>query len=394
MTPRLYLKPRRARPLFGHHPWVFERAIGRIEGEPKAGDAVELRTDRGEFVAHGLFNPNSAIRVRLYSWRQEKPINEEMIARRVHDAIRFRRQTLGLGKSHAACRLIYSESDGLSGVIADRFSDVVTLQINSLAVSRFEPTIVNSIQEILQPRTIYRRVDAAIAELERLTLSEELLAGELPSGPTVIEESGVEFVTDPIHGQKTGAYLDQRDNRLAVARYASGRSMLDVFCYAGGFGLVAGRHGATSVTCVDASADAISLARQNGMRNNIPLELRQGDAAGVMSDLTRSGRTFGVVSCDPPKFAAKGADLEGAMRGYEYINRLAIGLVEPGGILSTCSCSGLVTPQAFLEMLTIASQKSERELRVLEVRGQSPDHPVSLYCPETAYLKCVIARVM
>jgi len=394
VVPRLYLKPRRARPLFGHHPWVFERAIGRIEGDPVAGDAVELRTDRGEFVAHGLFNPHSAIRVRLYSWRQEKPITEEMIARRVQDAIRFRRETLGLGKSHGACRLIYSESDGLSGVIADRFGGVVTLQINSLALSRFESTIVRTIQETLEPRTIYRRVDSTIAELEKLTLTEELLAGELPSGPTVIEESNVEFVTDPIHGQKTGAYLDQRNNRLAVARYVSGKSMLDVFSYAGGFGLVAAKHGATSVTCVDASVDAISLARQNGARNHIALELRHGDAAGVMSDLARSGRTFGAVSCDPPKFAAKAADLDGAMRGYEYINRLAIGLVEPGGILATCSCSGLVTAQAFLEMLTAASQKSERELRVLEVRGQAPDHPVSLYCPETSYLKCVIARVM
>ena len=394
MTPSLFLKPRRARPLFGHHPWVFERAIGRVEGNPNPGDAVELRTDRGEFIAHGLFNPHSLIRARLYSWHQEKPISEEMIARRVAEAIRFRRETLDLGKAHAACRLVYSESDGLSGLIVDRFADVVTVQINSLAMSRFEPVIIRTIQEILSPRAIYRRVDQTIAELEGMTLADELLAGELPKGPTIIEEAGVEFLTDPIHGQKTGAYLDQRDNRLAVARYAAGKSVLDVFCYAAGFGLVAAKRGATSVTAVDASVDAIELARQNGARNNIPIELRQGDAAGVMSDLARSGRTFGVVTCDPPKFAAKTADLEGAMRGYEYINRLAMGLVEPGGILATCSCSGLVTPLAFLDMLTHASQKSDRELRILEVRGQAPDHPVSLYCPETSYLKCVIARVM
>ena len=355
---------------------------------------MELRTDRGEFIAHGLFNPHSLIRARLYSWSQEKPITEEMIARRIAEAIRFRRETLGLGKAHAACRLVYSESDGLSGVIADRYADVVTVQINSLAMSRFEPVIIQTIKEHLSPATIFRRVDPTIAELEGMSLTDQLLAGDLPKGPTIVEESGVEFLTDPILGQKTGSYLDQRENRLAVARYSVGKSVLDVFCYSAGFGLVAAKQGARVVTAVDASGDAIELARQNGIRNNIPLELRQGDAAGIMSDLARSGRSFGVVTCDPPKFASKAADLEGAMRGYEYINRLAMGLVEPGGILATCSCSGLVTPQAFIDMLTQASQKSDRELRVLEIRGQSPDHPVSLFCPETSYLKCVIARVM
>jgi 23S rRNA (cytosine1962-C5)-methyltransferase len=217
----------------------------------------------------------------------------------------------------------------------------------------------------------------------------------MPAGPVWVDIDGLILGVDPIHGQKTGAYLDQRENHRAVARFASDQEVLDVFSYAGGFSLTALRWGgARNVLAVDSSAEALSLARANADRNGLAIETRQGDAGNVMAELAREERRFGVVVCDPPKFASKSADVEGALRGYEYINRLAINLTASGGILATCSCSGLVSTELFLVMLAGAAEKDKRELRLVEVRSQSPDHPVSLSCPETAYLKCVIARVV
>lgn len=393
--PIAVLRPRKARPFFAHHPWVFDGAIARIEGAVQPGDTVELQSDRGEFVAYGLVNPKSKIRIRLYSWHREQPLTDELFLHRIKDAVRFRMETLRLGEPRAACRLVNSESDGLSGLIIDRFADVVTVQFNSLALARFENVVVQAITESVQPTTIYCRVDPSIIEREGIEARDGLLAGRVPEAPVVIEESGIRFAVDPVHGQKTGAYLDQRENRVAAARYARGKDVLDVFCYAGGFGLVAARVGeARSVLAVDSSADALALARENARRNEIPIDARQGDAGQVMTQLEREGRRFGLVVCDPPKFAAKAADVEGALRGYEFINRLAISLVEPGGVLVSCSCSGLVAPEMFLGVLTQASRKAGRELRLLEMRGHAPDHPVSLWCPESAYLKCAILRVM
>ena len=388
------LKPRKARPLFSRHPWLFEKAIARIDGTPSAGDMVAVQTDRGEFVAYGLFNPHSLIRVRLYSWDSEQTIDEAWIVSRMKEAICYRRDLLRLHEPRGACREIYSESDGLSGLIVDRFGDVISLAVNSLALEKYLPTILETIRQEFSPRLIVRRTDATVAGWEGMTSGDEILWGTDPGGPITFEESGISFLVDPVRGQKTGGYLDQRENRKAAASYAAGRDVLDTFCYAGGFGLVASKLGnAKSITFVDSSSDAGALAQANAQNNQVESTFLLGDAGRVMNDLARAGRTFGMVVCDPPKFASKASEIEGALRGYDFINRSAMNLLEPGGILVTCSCSGLVMPGEFLEMLAEASFRARRDLRVLEVRGQAPDHPVSLACPETAYLKCVIARV-
>ena len=393
--PKLTLKPRKARPLFSRHPWLFEKAIGRIEGSPVAGSIVEVLTDKGEFVAYGLFNPSSLIRARLYSWNPSETIDDSLIASRVKEAISFRKDVLHLDDSQGACRLLYSESDGLSGIIIDRFADVVTIQVNSRAMEQFVPIITETIKQTLSPRAIIQRIDPTAAQWEQLTLNDGVIAGTDPGEPIEFQESGVRLLVDPLHGQKTGGYLDQRENRRSAAFYANGKDVLDLFCYAGGFGLVAVKTGqARSVTFVDSSADALALAEKNAHRNGVQGSFILGDAGRVMGELARTGRQFGMVVCDPPKFASKAADIEGSLRGYDFINRSAISLVEPGGILVTCSCSGLISPELFLEMLAEASFRSGREIRLIEVRGQAPDHPVSLACPETSYLKCVIARVM
>jgi 23S rRNA (cytosine1962-C5)-methyltransferase len=366
-----------------------------MEGSPDVNDIVEVRTDKGEFVAYGLFNPASLIRARLYSWNEAEAIDQSLIANRVNDAIRFRKETLRLDDPKGACRLLYSESDGLSGIIIDRFADVVSIQVNSRAMEPFLPIIAETINQALSPRAIVLRIDPMAAQWEQLTLKEGVLVGADPGEPIEFEESGVRLLVDPVRGQKTGGYLDQRENRKSAAFYANGKDVLDLFCYAGGFGLVAAKSGAAkSVTFVDSSSDALALAEKNAQRNGVEGTFILGDAGRVTGDLARAGRKFGMVVCDPPKFASKAADMEGALRGYDFINRSAISLVEPGGILVTCSCSGLISPEIFLEMLAEASFRAGREIRLIEVRGQAPDHPVSLACPETAYLKCVIARVM
>lgn len=389
---RVLLRPRKARPFFGRHPWVFEGAIERVEGNPGPGDPVELYSHDKEFIAHGLFNPNSKIRVRLYSWEKDRPFDEGLIEQRIAAALGFRQDVLKLVDPRGASRLVYSEADGISGLIVDRYADVLVVQFTSLAVARHEAQIVAYLQKALSPRAIYRRTERGIGELEGLEIADGLISGELPDGPIEIEENGLTLLVDPRTGQKTGAFLDQRDNRQALLRYTEGRSVLDLFCFTGGFSLMAAkRGGATSVLGIDVSGAAIALAQESARRNGVTAEYLQEDAHAALARLTREGKRFGVIVCDPPKFARTAGAVKGAVRGYDQINRMAIERLEPGGILLTCSCSGHVNAADFLEILAGAAQAAKRELRILEQRGQAPDHPVSLFCMETSYLKCVLA---
>lgn len=391
--PRVILQPRKARPFFGRHPWVFEKAIERVEGDVSPGQLVQLHTHDKEFIAYGLFNPNSKIRVRLYSWDKEKPFDESMLGSRIERAIRMRHEDLGLGDPAGACRLVYSESDGLSGLVVDRYADILVVQFTSLAMAKFESFIITKLQEILQPRGIYRRTERGIGELEGLDTDDGPLAGDIPEEPITIKENGLELLVDPKTGQKTGAFLDQRDNRTASLRYSAGRSVLDLFCYGGAFSLNAAKNGgASSVTGIDASGTAILLAQENAKRNGIQAEYFKEDAAAALAGFAREKRRFGMIFCDPPKFARTAGAVAGAIRGYEQTNRQAIELLEPGGILVSCSCSGHVSAEQFLEILAQSAQNAKRELQILEQRGQAADHPVSLFCLETSYLKCVIAR--
>jgi 23S rRNA (cytosine1962-C5)-methyltransferase len=395
MPVRVVLQPRKARPAVAGHPWIFERAIASISGDPSAGDAVEVFSDSGEFIAHGRFNPHSRIRVRLYSWSRDLPFEEPLLRRRLENAVAFRRDVLGWLNPRGGCRLVYSESDGLSGLVVDQYADALVVQFNALAMLRFETTIYETLVRLCAPAAVVRRIDPAIARREGFSLDDRVVFGDADRTTATIEESGVEFFVDLLGGQKTGAFLDQRDNRTAVARYAAGRDVLDVFCYTGGFGLVAlARGGAAGVLGLDSSQEALDLARRSARPFAPKAEYRRGDASALMTELARDGRTFGLVVCDPPKFAAKSADLPGALRGYEYIHRLAMSLVGAGGVLAACSCSGLLDAGAFRDVLARAARRQGREFQLLEMRGQAPDHPVALACPETAYLKCAILRAL
>ena len=392
---QVWLKPRKARPFFGRHPWVLDSAIGRLEGNPADGDVVELISEKGKFVARGIFNSRSRIRVRLYTWTPSEALDESFWRRRLEMALALRRQ-LGYTDPAGAARLVFSEADGLSGLIVDRYGDYLAIQPTALAVAQRLEVIVPLLQDLLRPRGIALRNERGLTQIEGMTLPEGTHWGKLPDGPIFIEEHGLRYGVDLREGQKTGFYLDQRENRRAAAAYSHGRRVLDLFCYSGGFGLAASRlGGANEVLAVDGSAKAIALARANAELNGLSnLHFQVGDGFQTLDALTVARERFSMIVLDPPKFARSRSGLADALMAYHRLNRTAVGLLEPGGILVTCSCSGHVTREDMLHMLGGVAQRSGREIQVLEQRGAAPDHPASASCLESEYLKCFICRVV
>ncbi|MEI6240714.1 MAG: class I SAM-dependent rRNA methyltransferase [Planctomycetia bacterium] len=394
-TATIVLKPKRARPFFGRHPWVLDSAVLRMDGTPADGAVVDLATHDGQFVGRGLWNSTSRIRVRLYAFEAATKLDDAFWKSRIEAAVRLR-HTLGLDDHAGAARLVNSEGDDLSGLIVDRYADYLAVQVTALAMAGRLDTICDALQTLVGPKGILLRgAERGLAKLEGLHLADRLVRGTAPTGPIFVHEHGLRFGIDLTEGQKTGSYLDQRDNRHAAARYAQGRRVLDMFCYSGGFSVacaVAGR--AASVLAVDSSAKATTLAKANADLNgaaNVAVET--ADAFEKLDALAAAGERFGMVVLDPPKFARSRASLDDALRAYHRINRVAIGLLEPGGILVTCSCSGSVSRDDFLQMLAGVAQRARRPIQLLECRGAAPDHPVSASCLEGEYLKCVIARV-
>ncbi len=391
----VFVKPKRARPFFGRHPWVLDTAILRVEGTPAGGDVVDLRTHDGQFIARGLWNAASRLRVRLYSFSAEESLDRGFWEAKLKAAVHLRRQ-LGLDSPAAACRLVNSEGDGLSGLIVDRYGPYLAVQPTALVMAERLELICDTLQRMLHPRGIVLRgAERGLGKLEGLHLADRQLRGERPEGPIFIEEAGLRFGIDLTEGQKTGSYLDQRDNRQAVARHAAGRRVLDMFCYAGGFGVAAAVTGkAAAVLSVDSSPKAVALAKANAELNAATtMTVEQADAFEKLAALAAAGERFGMVVLDPPKFARSRASVGDALRAYHRINRLAVDLLEPGGMLATCSCSGAVSREDFLVMLSGVAQRSGRMLQMLECRGAAADHPVNLHCLEGEYLKCVLARV-
>ena len=389
------LKPKRARPFFGRHPWVLDTAILRVDGTPADGGVVDLATHDGTFVARGLWNAVSKLRVRLYAFDATTRLDEALWKSRIASAVALR-QSLGLADTNGAARLVNSEGDDLSGLIVDRYGAWLSVQVTALAMSQRLETICDALESLVAPKGILLRgAERGLSKLEGLHLPDRLVRGTAPNGPIFVTEHGLKFGVDLTEGQKTGFYLDQRDNRQAAARFARGRRVLDMFCYSGGFATAcAVSGGARSVLAVDSSAKATALAKANADLNgaaNVAVET--ADAFEKLAGLKAAGDRFGMVILDPPKFARSRASLDDAMRAYHRINRLAVDLLEPDGILVTNSCSGAVSREDFLVMLAGVAQRSGRTIQLLECRGAAPDHPVSAGCLEGEYLKCVIARV-
>jgi len=389
------LKPRKARPFYGRHPWVLDSAIDRVEGVPADGEVVDLVSEKGKFIARGIFNGRSRIRVRLYTWNPGESLNADFWRQRLATALQLRSH-LGYDDPQGAARLVFSEGDGLSGLIVDRYGDYLAVQVTALAMAvRLEPLIA-MLAEMTHPKGIVLRTERGITQAEGLELRDGPCWGAMPEGPREIVEHGLRFRVDLAEGHKTGFYLDQRENRAAAVRYLRGRKVLDMFCYSGGFALAAAAlGGAADVLGVDTSEKAVALAQANAELNGMTnVRFAAGDCFETLDALLAAGERFGAVVLDPPKFARSRSAVREALRAYHRLNRLGVELLQPGGILVTCSCSGHVSREDFLDMLLGVAQQSRRQIQVLEQRGAAPDHPVAVTCRETEYLKCFICRVV
>jgi 23S rRNA (cytosine1962-C5)-methyltransferase len=391
---RVILRPRRARPFYGRHPWVYPGAIAAVEGEPADGAEVDLVSHTGNFVARGLYNSRSKIRVRLYSWSPDVPLDRAFFRDRLDAAVRLRRDILRLDVTGRACRLVFSEADGLSGLTVDRYDRWLVAQFTSLALAQRRELLAELLAELTGAEGIYLRTERGIGRLEGLELQDGPLWGQTPAEPVTVEEDGLRFLVNLAEGQKTGYYLDQRNNRKAVARLAAGRRVLDAFCYTGGFGLHAARAGAGAVVGVDSSEPALELARANARLNGLEnVAFVAADVFDHLAALAAAGERFGVVMLDPPKFARTQGAIEEALRGYRRLQTLALRLLEPDGVLVTCCCSGLITGDMLSDLLAQLAVEERRDVQILERRGQAADHPVAVTCPESNYLKCLISRV-
>jgi 23S rRNA (cytosine1962-C5)-methyltransferase len=393
MVPTVILKPKRAQPFFARHPWVYAGAIDRVEGDPPDGAELDLLSTTGNWVARGLFNSQSKIRVRLYSWDAGRPLDRDFFRERVARAIALR-DALGLREPGRGCRLVFSEADGLSGCTIDEYAGWLTVQFTALGLAQRRDLIADVLNELVKPRGIYLRTEKGVGALEGLELHDGLLSGELPPADLAIEENGLTFLVNIAEGQKTGFYHDQRDNRQAAARLASGRTVLDAFCYTGGFGLHAARAGATSVECVDVSEPALALGRRNVERNELTnVTFTRADVFRHLEALAKEGRRYGMLVLDPPKFARNRAAIPEALRGYRQLLKQSVRLVELEGFVVFCCCSGLIGADMLIELISQVAGEEKRDVQILERRGAAPDHPVAASCLETAYLKCFILRV-
>jgi 23S rRNA (cytosine1962-C5)-methyltransferase len=393
MPDQVILKRGRERSALNRHPWIFEGAIARVEGEPRDGAAVEVRGSDGAWLARGTWSGQSQIRVRLWTWDEAEAIDSRLIESRVRRALDGRRALMNDSRT-TAYRLIFAESDGLPGVVADRYGDWVVLQLSTVGAAVRAQPIVEALADQLRPRGIYERSDAEMRTREGLTPSDRLLWGDPPDGPLEILENGYRYLVDFVSGHKTGAYLDQRLNRQRVAAYCVGE-ILSCFSYTGGFEIAAAAAGATQITAIDSSADALAVAVHNLGLNGIdaPVEHIEGNVFSELRRFRAEGRTFDAIILDPPKFVHHRGQIERASRGYKDINLLAMQLLRPGGILATFSCSGLVSADLFQKIVWGAAVDARRDVQILERLTQAPDHPVLLTFPESEYLKGLICRV-
>ena len=392
-VPRIILKTKRAQPFYARHPWVFAGLIDRVEGTPADGDEVDVFSSAENFIARGLFNSKSKIRVRLYCWEPNRELDRAFFHERLSSAIRFR-DALGMRGPERGTRLVYSEADGLSGCVIDEYDRYLVMQVTALGIASRREMLADVLEELVAPAGICIRTEKGVSKLEGLDLRDGLLRGSEPPADLSIVDNGLRFAVPLTVGQKTGYFLDQRDNRRIVAGYAKGRAVLDAFSYTGGFGLQCAAAGAMWVECVDSSAPALELARHNARINNLDnVALVKADVVKHLERCVAEGRTFGMVILDPPKFARSRSLIPDALKGYRRLLTLGVKLLQPDGILVMCCCSGLITFDMLEELHALVAVQERRAVQLLGRSGQPADHPVATACMETAYLKCLISRV-
>ena len=386
--PKAYLKSSRERRVEMGHPWIFRSDIDRVEASAQPGDVVDVHAARGRFLGRAYYNPASMITLRMLT-RHDEPIDRDFFYRRVQQAYDYRKAFCDLD----SCRLIFAESDFLPALIVDKFADVCVMQSLALGIDRWREVLLDAVMDITGCRGIYRRDDVPVRELEGLEQVTGFARGQFP---TLIEmrENGVRFLVDVAHGQKTGFFLDQKENRASLAPIVRGREVLDCFTHTGSFALHAASYGASHVTGVDVSEEACAVARRNAELNGFDnVEFVAENAFDLLRRYYDEKRRFDVIILDPPAFAKTRGAVEGALRGYKEINLRAMKMLPEGGFLVTCSCSQHVSRQAFEDMLLSAARDAHRLVRVVEARTQGRDHPVLLAAPETQYLKFFVLQV-
>ncbi len=402
MAARLFLAPGRERSVLRGHPWLFSRAIARVEGEPRPGEVVAVHAADGRFLAWGDFSPASQIRVRLHS-RHSTPPDAAFWEARLRRAIGARAALPTEGRTDAL-RLVNAESDGLPGLIVDRYGEIIVLQFLTAGMEGRRALIAELLLALLEPTTLYERSDVEVRRRERLPLRKGVLHGAEPPARVEVWENGLRFLVDVVSGHKTGFYLDQRENRALLRRWmrarrasGGGGKLLNVFAYTGGFSLYGLEGGATEVVEVDSSAEALALGaeiRQLNGWSEAPVEARQADAFEALRQLRREGRRFDLIVLDPPKFAFTRRDVQRAARGYKDINLQALHLLEPGGLLFTFSCSGAIEADLFRKIVFGAAVDAGREVQVVAQLRQGADHPVAITFPEGEYLKGLLCRAV
>jgi 23S rRNA (cytosine1962-C5)-methyltransferase len=385
--PTVVVSPRGASRLTAGHPWVFQSDVRRADG-CQPGDTVRVEDERRRFLGRAWFSSRSQITLRLVT-RDDTPVDHSFLRARLQAAAELRRRVV---ENTEVYRLVYAESDGLPSLLVDRYANTLVLQTLSQAADGRKADFVRLLQELFQPTAIVERNDPKVRRLEGLEQMIGVLAGQYDA-PVEALENGLRFRFDLLHGQKTGAFLDQRENRAAAARYARG-DVLDCFCYAGGFACAVARN-AASVEAVDLSPAAVAATREHAALNGLEnVFAREANVFDLLKQCADSGRQFDTIILDPPAFAKNRASLAPARRGYKEINLRALKLLRPGGTLVTCSCSYHVSEDMLVEVVAEAAADVRRQLLVLERRTQARDHPVLLAMPESLYLKCLVLSAL
>ncbi len=381
------LKKKEERRILRGHPWVFSNELERTSEVFSPGELVDVLDAGGRFIGRGYLNPHSLIAVRILTRREERI--DLVFFRRKIAAARSLRAMLNFGDSF---RAVYGEGDGLPGLIVDKYADTLVVQSTTAGIDRLQDIVLTALKDEYEPQAIVLRNDTASRELEGLPLETRVAHGSVTDLVT-IEESGIRYRVDVLEGQKTGFFFDQRENRQALHDIVRGRRTLDCFCYVGAWSLSAARFGASEVTGIDSSQKAVDLATGNAELNGLSVRFMTADVFDELRRLEKQHEKFGCVILDPPAFVKSRAKVREALKGYKEINLRGMKLLEPGGVLVTCSCSHHIDQDLFMEMLIDAAHSAGRQARLLEMRSQARDHPMLLAARETQYLKCAILMV-
>ncbi len=396
MTVRLILAKGREKSLLRRHPWVFSGAVARLEGKAQQGETIDVCDSQGKWLARAAWSPDSQIRARVWSWEEDESIDIDFFIRRLQAAQPLRDWLAGRDDLDSY-RLIAGESDGLPGITIDRFGNFLVLQLLSAGAEYQRAALISALQRCYPECAIYDRSDVAVRKKEGLELTQGVVLGEQPPEQLAITEHGMKLLVDIQTGHKTGYYLDQRDSRLATRRYAKDRRVLNCFSYTGGFAVSALLGGCKQVISVDTSQSALDIARQNVGLNNLDLskaEFLRDDVFKLLRRYRDGGEKFDLIVMDPPKFVENKNQLAGACRGYKDINMLAMQLLNPGGMLLTFSCSGLMPCDLFQKIIADAALDAGRDVQFIEQFRQAADHPVIASYPEGMYLKGFACRVL